>query len=184
VLDWLSKVSLVVATALAGYLLGPYLSNRWQDHKEGLDRRSALVERISNSTGKFVGAARAEAYRNPTAASAFDRAYVDWQVESEAIYTQIAAYIDAAAAEKWSDFEYDMKWVYYVFKRNGAVKPAFALQRIADYLRRPISTLDGLLHSPFRADARNVNPTYEDDLSELTLQLRMKERAIVSDVLD
>jgi hypothetical protein len=181
--DWLQRLSLVLATALAGFLLGPYLTNRWQDHKEDLDRRSALVERISQSVSKFVGAARAESYRKPTTASRFDGAFIDWQVESEAIYTKIAAYTNRAVATEWSDYQYDMIWVYDVFKKSGALTPAHALHRIANYLQRPFNTLNGLLDQPFTDKSRIVNSTYEVDLEELTLQLQIREHAIVSHIL-
>ena len=53
-----------------------------------------------------------------------------------------------------------------------------------DYLGRPFNTLNGLLDQPFRPDTRTVNPTHDSALSELTLQLRLKQRAIISDILD
>jgi hypothetical protein len=182
--DWLQKLSLVVATAFAGFLLGPYLTNKWQNHQENLDTRSALVERISNAVGKFVGAAQVEAHRTQSAQSAFDASFVQWQIDSEAIYTQIEAYVDgASAASEWSNYAYDMMWVYYVFKRDGAVRTEYALRRVAAYLGRPLSTLDGLIKAaPFLPDGR-VHPTHESALRELVLQLRIKERAIISHIL-
>lgn len=75
-----------------------------------------------------------------------------------------------------------MLWVYYVFKRNGAVRPSLALHRVADYLGRPFNTLNGLVDSSFTRKG-TVNPTYEHALNELVLQLRLKQRALVSDVL-
>jgi hypothetical protein len=184
--DWLQKLSFVVATALAGFLLGPFLGNRWQNHKERIDTRNALVERISNAVGNFAGAMQVEAHRTPSAESRFDTAFVDWQVESETIHTEIVAYVDrasASTASEWGDYSYDMMWVYYVLKRNGAVRPTFALHRVADYLDRPFNTLNGLLDSPFTR-ARTVNKTHESALTELVLQLRLKERAIILDILN
>src|SRR5262245_48575328 len=132
--DWLGKLVLVIATALAAFLLGPFLTDRWQDHKDAVARRSAFVEQISNASGRFVGDAKVEANRNASGPSAFDAAFVNWQVESEALHSQISAYETARAADEWRDYAYNMLWVYYVFKRNGAVRPSLALHRVADYL--------------------------------------------------
>lgn len=182
--DWFRKLSLIVATALAGFVLGPYLTTKWQDHKEALDTRSALVERISNAVGEFAGAAQAQAYANPAARPKFDASFVRWQVESEAINTQIAAYVaDASAGKEWTNFAYAMTWVYYLFNRNGAVKPTFALHRVADYLHRPFNTLDGLLESPVVRSTGTVNPTYNGALLSLVLHLRLRERMIVAHIL-
>lgn len=181
--DWVGKLLLVIGAAVAGFVLGPLLTNRWQNHQDALSRRGALVERISNSAGKFLGALQVDAHRSGGSSSSLDSAYVGWQVESEAIHSQIAAYEGDPAAQKWSNYAYDMIWVYYVFKQDGAIRPGLALQRVAAYLHRPISTLDGLLDSPFKAD-RTINPTHEHALNELVLQLRLKQRMIISAILN
>ena len=182
--EWFQKLTLVAATALATFFLGPYLTNKWQNHQQSLKTRSDLVQRIGSAVGKFTGAAQAEAFRTKVDQAGYDRAFADWQVESEAIYTQIEAYVKPkSAVTTWANYAYDMTWVYYLFKRNGAVDPAYALNRVAKYLHRPLNTVDGLFKvSPFLADGR-VNPTYESALRELVLQLRLKERAIVSLIL-
>src|SRR3954452_9169170 len=99
--DWLGKLVLVIATALAAFLLGPFLTDRWQDHKDAVARRSVLVEQISDASGTFVGAAHLEAHRTASASSAFDAAFVKWQVESEALHSRISAYETVGAANKW-----------------------------------------------------------------------------------
>ena len=182
--DWLRNLSIVLATAVAGFLLGPYLANRWQDHKEQLSTRSTIVEKIGTAVGRFDGTVQSTAYSKRSQRAALDKAFVAWQVDSEAIYTQIAAYINSAKAREWSNFAYDMTWVYYVFKRGGAVKPRFALQKVCDYLHRPCNTVNGILENPFKvSDPGVVNPTYDGALLELMLQLRLKERAIIDDVV-
>jgi hypothetical protein len=159
------------------------LTNKWQKHQQDVRTRSDLVERIGNAVGRFAGAVQVEAYAAGAVQSDYNTAYVEWKVESEAILTQIEAYIDSKSAIVWSDYAYDMTWVYYVFKRNGAVNRSYELDRVAHYLKRPLTTFDGLYKaSPFRSDGR-VNPTYESALRELVLQLRLKERAIISDIL-
>src|SRR5207244_2058558 len=90
--DWFQKLTLVAATALATFLLGPYLTNKWQNHQQDLKTRSDLVQRIGNAVGKFVGAAEVEAFRIGPNQATYDQEFVRWQVESEAIYTQIQAY--------------------------------------------------------------------------------------------
>lgn len=164
--------------------MGPYLTNKWQNHQQSLKTRGDLVQRIGSAVGRFTGAAQAEAFRTGLDQAEYDRAYVDWQVESEAIYTQVEAYVEPKrAVAAWADYAYNMTWVNYVFKRSGAVDPAYALGRVAGYLHRPLNTLDGLFKaSPFLADGR-VNSTYESSLRELVLQLRLKERTIVSLIL-
>ena len=64
-----------------------------------------------------------------------------------------------------------------------AVKPTFALHRVADYLHRPFNTLDGLLESPVVRSTGTVNPTYNGALLSLVLQLRLRERTIVAHIL-
>jgi hypothetical protein len=180
--DWLGKFALVIATAVAAYALGPRITNKWQDHKDALARRGALVTQISNASGRFLGATQVAAHSKGAASPAFDSAFVNWQVASEALHSQISAYENARTATEWSNYASNTLWVYYVFKRTGAVRPALALHRVATYLGRPFNTLNGLLDQPY-TPKRTVNPTYESALNELILQLRLKERSIVSDIL-
>ena len=76
-----------------------------------------------------------------------------------------------------------MLWVYDVFKRNGAAGARvwlFIASRTTSGGRSAPST--GSSTRPFTGDG-TVKPTRENALNELVLQLRLKERAIVSDIL-
>jgi hypothetical protein len=181
----LGGILTAVATVVAAIatVLGLFLTRSGSDAGAPAAPVNALAERISTAYGKFAGAVQVAAHDTRSSQSAFDTSYTQWQVESEAIHTRIEAYVGASAASEWSNYAYNMMWVYYLFKRNGSVKHGFALQRLAAYLNRPLSTLDGLSKStPFKGDG-SVNSTYENALRELVLQLRMKERAIISDIL-
>jgi hypothetical protein len=195
--DYLGKLSLVVAAAVAGFVLGPLLTTRWQNHADNLARKSALVERMSNASGRFLGAVRVQAHKVPSA-TALDAAFAEWQIESEAIHTQIAGYVGASVAEQWVNFSHEMTWVYYLFTPGGPVTRSVALHRVAAYLGRQVSTLNGLLDSAFRTRTiksrvkvthkakrpiHELNPTHENALNTLVQQFDLKQRAIISTVL-
>jgi len=97
-------------------------------------------------------------------------------------HSRISAYETVGPPNTWSNYAHNMLWVYDVSKRNGAVRPRLALHRVADYSGGRSAPSTGSSTRPFTGDG-TVKPTRENALNELVLQLRLKERAIVSDIL-
>jgi hypothetical protein len=186
-LSWLGKLGLVGATAAAGYFLGPYLTNQWQTHQDTLARKQALVDRISQASGTFLGVVQLQAERKHPSASRLDTAFVRWQIQSEEIHTQIAAIEhegDLTAQTRWGNYSSDMTWVYYLFRRNSAVRP-HALHEVGRYLglyidrgSHTIFPIRVLVKSPFQRDGK-LNVRFDRALRSLMGHLRLKQREVI-----
>jgi hypothetical protein len=180
---------LLLVGAVVSSILIPLYTRQAQEHKEALEVKRALAERITNAVSPFLAATLANelvARGRPTVT--YDRAYESWTTESNAVLTEMRAYYsDGRLAEEWLDLSYRIKWLYYFFKA-GAYPYQSRLFVLRQYLRPLIAscacgTIQFEPLARFSIPPRGVNPELDRNLQGLLAAFRQRADAIVGDVL-
>ena len=80
--EWLAHpLVLLVVGALTSSVLVPFITSRWQNHQKELELKTALVERVNQSTTAFLMSIQfAEMGARSQTQEDFDRAYRDWEM--------------------------------------------------------------------------------------------------------
>jgi hypothetical protein len=158
-----SAFVVVVVGAVLSFVFGyaaQQVAREWQQEDKRLDVRTALVQRVSETSADFIGIVRLQGIGG-TDDSQLDAAYRKWALGSSSIGSELRAYVRSDDVQRrWRDYRTNMANVYYFFREEDAGLQRYWLKRLAGYWgpENPAGAflvLDGLLTRPASREYRN-----------------------------
>jgi hypothetical protein len=99
-------LTILLVGALISGLLIPRFTLRWQNHQKALEIKTQLVSELSKSIMEIIMAIQyAHLGAESLKQADFDKAYLDWEIESAVIGTKLQAYFsDTTIPTEWTTF--------------------------------------------------------------------------------
>ncbi|HEX6506223.1 MAG TPA: hypothetical protein VF221_01200 [Chloroflexota bacterium] len=112
-----------VTVFLSGIMV-PRITQEWQNRQEQLTLETSLVSDMSNSVARFIATVDSYELRNNLSRDSYEKAYYNWEVQSEAILSRLQAYFPHThIPQEWQTYvRYDVDALFFLSEIDPSQK--------------------------------------------------------------
>jgi hypothetical protein len=191
---------IAVGAVVSGFLI-PAFTRGAQNHKQGLEIKSGIVDSISGSVSPFLAATLAnELVYHGSAPRSYDLAYEQWDSRSAVVATKLRTYFgrysDATLA--WGRLRENMRYLYYLFRwRPAGGSPRESRREILHLMASFLSLHQCPSSGPngsctvaghaalvaWQVPRVGINADLDFELRDLLMAFRLESDSIIDEVL-
>jgi hypothetical protein len=176
-------LTLLLVGALLTTILGPRLSQGWQDRAKQLELKALLIEDIAQSTETFFSQLQLLELKGDGAPVSLDDALANWRTSYAVLDAKLSTYFPhvSTVEDQWIWFGSALWATYFLFKNDTPAARRETMVEFANFLPDPQAYPNLISESIAHVKDRQ---TYDVQLQMLLDRFRFRRRDLMASLLN